>query len=503
MDDKNNGGHKVPLNPLNIARIISAFVIICIFAFMFVFTLFFSRTERSMYDEKLTKMPEFDADSFFHGKYTDQLDKYLTDTIHNRDDFKSTAAKIRYHFGIEQDEYTFGSDAPFFSESSMTFPDDSSEEAEESAEPVSEESYEESHCSEADESSSGEPSEEQSLPEESSMTEESSAPDESSMTEESSVPEESSEQEVDESVFGLITVIGKGKNVRALEVFPGLEYLENACVSYARRIDAFTEKSGVNVYSMVIPKSCAFYLGGSKKYGHLQKNSLEVDNRIKELLTKATYVDAYHALEAHKDEEIYARTDFHWTGLGAYYAGAEFAKAAGINYPSKDAYTLSRRSGYYGNMYNSTNHFAPLKDNPEDLITMVPKAPYKAYYYDTKYRYKESYTNNVKNSVFVPVSDRYVTGWYETHIGGDMNIVRIETDVRTGRKLFIIKDSYGDALAPLFMSSYDEIYIADLRYMEINALDFIREHGITDVLFGLSSNTACTSLNKNIERIMK
>ena len=134
---------------------------------------------------------------------------------------------------------------------------------------------------------------------------------------------------------------------------------------------------------------------------------------------------------------------------------------------------------------------------------MVPKAPYKAYYYDTKYRYKESYTNNVKNSVFVPVSDRYVTGWYETHIGGDMNIVRIETEVRTGRKLFIIKDSYGDALAPLFMSSYDEIYIADLRYMEINALDFIREHGITDVLFGLSSNTACTSLNKNIERIMK
>ena len=96
MDDKNTGGHKVPLNPLNIARIISAFVIICIFAFMFVFTLFFSRTERSMYDEKLTKMPEFDADSFFHGKYTDQLDKYLTDTIHNRDDFKSTAAKIRY-----------------------------------------------------------------------------------------------------------------------------------------------------------------------------------------------------------------------------------------------------------------------------------------------------------------------------------------------------------------------------------------------------------------------
>lgn len=495
MDEKNNGDKKCRLNPLAIARIVSAFVIICIFAFMFVFTLFFSRTERSMYDEKLTELPEFDVDTFFHGKYSDQLDKYLTDTIHNRDDFKSTAAKIRYLFGIEQDEYTFGSDDPFFSESSLILYEDSSEEPDASFEPVSEEvseeSHEEPHTSESSESSTYEQSEEPSLPEESSKAEE------------LSVPEESSEPEVDESVFGLITVIGKGKNVRALEVFPGLQYLESTCASYAQRIDAFAEKSGVNVYSMVIPKSCAFYLGSSKKYGHLQKNSLEVDNRIKELLTKATYVDAYHALEVHKDEEIYARTDFHWTGLGAYYAGAEFAKTAGINYPSIDAYTINRRSGYYGNMYNSTNHFAPLKDNPEDLITMVPKAQYKAYYYDTKYQYKESYTNNVKNAVFVPVSDRYVTGWYETHIGGDMNIVRIETEAVTGRKLFIIKDSYGDALAPLFMSSYDEIYIADLRYMEINALDFIKEHDITDVLFGLSSNTACTSLNKNIERIMK
>ena len=373
MNDKKSSGQKHCINPLDIARIISSFVIICIFAFMFVFTLFFSRTERSVYDESLTEMPEFDVDSFFHGRYTDQLDKYLTDTVHNRDEFKSTAAKIRYLFGTEQDEYTFGSDDPFFSESSVSLPDDSSEEPDVSVEPVSEESDEESDVYDAG-SSADESSQDDHTHNSSEVSPEYSA-EEFSKPEEPSAPvEESSEPEVDESVFGLITVIGKGKNIRALEVFPGLQYLEGTCASYASRIDAFAEKSGVNVYSMVIPKSCAFYLNGSKKYGHLQKNSLEVDNRIKEFLTKATYVDAYHALETHKNEEIYARTDFHWTGLGAYYAGAEFAKTAGIDYPSIDAYTINRRSGYYGNMYNSTNHFAPLKDNPEDLITMVPKA---------------------------------------------------------------------------------------------------------------------------------
>ncbi len=507
--------------PLRIAEFLSAFIFISIFVFMFVFSLFFSRTERSIYDEKLSERPQFTLDAYFSGAYTDGLDKYLTDTIHNRDEFKSTASKIRYYFGIEQDEYNFGDD-PFFGESSFEFPPASSEP------PMSEEPESSNESSQSDvsidnseEPNSSDISETVSSPVSEPVSEEPNSSNEASdvissvqseepspePSEEPSIPDESSEpdDDIDEKVFGLISVIGKGKNIRALEVFPGLEYLDKTCVSYAQRIDAFADAVGSNVkvYSMVVPKSCAFYLSASKKYGHMWKNSLDVDTRIKELMKKAIYVDAYHVLEAHKDEEIYARTDFHWTGLGAFYAGEEFAKMAGVNYAPISEYTINRRSGYYGNMYNSTNHFAPLKDNPEDLITMVPTASYKAYYHNVKYQYKESYTKNVKYSVFVPIADSYVTGWYETHIGGDLNFVRIETGLKTGRKLFIIKDSYGDALAPLFMSSFDEIYIADLRYMEVNALNFIKEHGITDVLFGISSNTACTSLNKHIERIMK
>lgn len=506
--------------PLRVAEFLSAFIFIMVFMFMFVYSVFFSRTERSIYDEKLSEKPQFTIDAYFSGAYNDKLDKYFTDTIHNRDEFKSTASKIRYYFGIEQEEYNFGDDDPFFGESSFELPPVSSEP------PVSEEPESSNESSQSDVSidNSEEPnnsdisapvsepssegpdtSNDVSAAQSEEPSAEPSVEPSEPPSEEPSVPPEVSEPEADEKVFGLISVIGKGKNIRALEVFPGLEYLANSCAAYARRIDAFADAVGSNVkvYSMVVPKSCAFYLSASKKYGHMWKNSLDVDTRIKELMKKAIYVDAYHVLEAHKDEEIYARTDFHWTGLGAFYAGEEFAKVAGVNYAPIGEYNINRRPGYYGNMYNSTNHFAPLKDNPEDLITMVPKASYKAYYHNVKYQYKESYTKNVNYSVFVPVADKYVTGWYETHIGGDLNFVRIETGLKTGRKLFIIKDSYGDAFAPLFMSSFDEIYIADLRYMEVNALNFIKEHGITDVLFGISSNTACTSLNKNIERIMK
>ena len=88
------------------------------------------------------------------------------------------------------------------------------------------------------------------------------------------------------------------------------------------------------------------------------------------------------------------------------------------------------------------------------------------------------------------------SGWYSTFLGNDDYMVRIKSPVcKNGRKLMIIKDSYGNALSPLFLSSFEEIYIADLRYMNVNAIDFINNHGVTDVLFAMCSYSA---VNGNI-----
>ena len=82
-------------------------------------------------------------------------------------------------------------------------------------------------------------------------------------------------------------------------------------------------------------------------------------------------------------------------------------------------------------------------------------------------------------------------------------MVKIKSPVcKNGRKLMIIKDSYGNALSPLFMSSFEEIYVADLRYMNVNAVDFIQNRGITDVLFAMCSYSAVNSnINSRINTI--
>lgn len=440
----------------NLALLLSTGVISAVFLYMMVFSLFFKRTETSAYDKELTSMPEFTLDSLFSGEYTNQLSKYFTDTIHNRDEFRREASKIKSYYGIEQEEDIYGGSSE---------PDD--EPSEPDTSDVSEEPSADVNVS----------------------TDVSDAVSSDESQEESSEPtEESSSLPKEEEIIDSIVVLGKGSEVRAMEVF---YYSEKACLAFAERINSFAAKvKGVNVYSMVIPKQCAFYIKDSKKYGSLWDQSLKADTTIKNALNGVTYVDAYHALEKHTSEEIYARTDHHWTGLGAFYAAEEFAKTAGVSFASIDQYEIKRREGYVGTMYNFTNHNSKLLNNPEDFITLVPNVSHMADFYDKDYKFV------TEHDIFWYISDQMKSGWYSTFLGNDDYMVRIKSSVcKNGRKLMIIKDSYGNALSPLFLSSFEEIYIADLRYMNVNAIDFINNHGVTDVLFAMCSYSA---VNNNI-----
>lgn len=73
----------------------------------------------------------------------------------------------------------------------------------------------------------------------------------------------------------------------------------------------------------------------------------------------------------------------------------------------------------------------------------------------------------------------------------DMKIVYINTDVKSGRSLLIIKDSYPNALVPCFTGSFEEIWTADMRYLKYmrhfprSISQVVRDYGITDELPGI------------------
>lgn len=263
--------------------------------------------------------------------------------------------------------------------------------------------------------------------------------------------------------------------------------------NYAAYLNEFKEKVGssVNVFNMVVPTAGAYYLpAGYEKYNASHRDSI---NSIANKLVNVINVDGYAALEAHTNEYIYTRTDHHWEPLGAYYAAKAFCDIAQTPVKELSTYKTETIDGFVGTMYAFTDYNERIKNDPDTFTYYIPSTEYTATYYTTDFKVDEQFAQF--HSIFV---DQPASGAYSTFMGGDRKIVKIETANKNGRKLCIFKDSYGNAEVPFYIDSFEEIYVCDIRYFDLYAPDFIKENGITDVLF-----TMCTfsAVGENAEGI--
>ena len=267
-------------------------------------------------------------------------------------------------------------------------------------------------------------------------------------------------------------------NKRGITLYGGAWGTEK---EYASFVNQYKEALGSkNVYSMVLPTSSSFYL--PENYANLAYSEKADFDSIEESLSGVIPVDAYNILNAHKDEPIYSRTDHHWQPLGAYYAAEEFALMAGVPFADISEYEKVTLPGYVGTLYMYTQS-ATLLNNPEDFVYYKPKTPVTVTQYNTRFE------NPVAANLLLDPSSMPNSGYYMV-FGSDERIVHVNTECKNGRNLVIFKDSYGNALLPMLTSSFENIYLCDIRYFDLNAIDFIDSVEATDVLFAMCSFSA-------------
>ena len=103
---------------------------------------------------------------------------------------------------------------------------------------------------------------------------------------------------------------------------------------------------------------------------------------------------------------------------------------------------------------------------------------------------------SMESSYQIRLNDERIKGGnsYLHFSGGDRALLKIETSHTSGRKILIVKDSFGNAFVPYLANHYDEIYVVDPRYYVRSIKTLVKENGITDVLilnymFGTSNAT--------------
>lgn len=280
-----------------------------------------------------------------------------------------------------------------------------------------------------------------------------------------------------------IIIVGSGKNVRALMAYGGSS---RGGVPYAQAANKYKETFGsaVNVYCMVIPTSTEFYTPDkARKMTNPQRPT--INNIYAHLSPEVKAVDAYTALATHAKEDIYLRTDHHWAPLGAYYAAQRFAQVAGVPFQDLNHYERRVVHGYVGSMYGYSKD-ASVKNAPEDFVYYVPQGvTYTTYYtdYTIDKNYKVTGEGKPHKGIFF---NRFRDGSgaaYCTFMGSDTRITRVETSTKNGRRLLILKDSFGNALPGYLFFSFEEVHVIDSRYFTRNMKAYVKEHKVTDILF--------------------
>lgn len=188
------------------------------------------------------------------------------------------------------------------------------------------------------------------------------------------------------------------------------------------------------------------------------------------------FIDLRDSLNAHDDEEIFYKTDHHWTVNGAFYAYQTWADAMGFTPLSKSDFTIKVVSeDFLGTIYSKVNVKVPAD---------------KMEIYDTTNSYQVEYNmdGNIKNSLYefrhLNTKDKYAM-----YLNGNNPVVEINTENKNNKKLLIIKDSYAHCFAPFAVNHFETTYMVDLRYLSMPMSQFIREYGITDVLVLYNTNS--------------
>ncbi|MDE6595780.1 MAG: hypothetical protein K2K44_07215, partial [Oscillospiraceae bacterium] len=428
-------------------------------------------TESELEKRELAKFPKFSFKAFANGEFTQSLNTYFSDTVPFRDDLMVISSTIRNMTGFRMNNIKFYN---------VTVAENVNTEPAETL-PLETESASEESFTHAVEGIS--PNVQTSVPENNMQQEAFS---------EITTAESAEAIDMDDTVNIMnngIAVVG----TRAI-MFYGGSYTVGE--NYAKVVSEYKKQlgSGVNVYCMVIPTSVEFYCPeDAKQFTSEQLGN--INNIYSNLQNGVKPVDVYTPLNLHKDEPIYFRTDHHWSSLGAYYAAKQFADTAGVSFSDLSEYDEKVVDGYVGTMYSYTEYDDVIKNNPEDFVYYVPK----------NVEYTTTYHNYIlgENNVIVGMQDPYDANFfvdfsnnksmlYCTFMGGDAKITHIKTSTHNGRKLAIFKDSYGNALPQFLFGSFEEIFVMDMRFFTYNAIDYIKENGITDLLFANNAFHATT-----------
>lgn len=243
-------------------------------------------------------------------------------------------------------------------------------------------------------------------------------------------------------------------------------------------VSTLADNVDVPVYFGLIPSAASIW---RDRLPHFDAPTADEQAIIQALTHRSTadgLVDVFDTLSAHSGEDIYYRTDHHWTSLGAYYGYAAVMEAMGMTPVSLSDYEKTTVSDdFYGTIFSSSG---VRWVKPDAIDTYVPEEGISVTnYFDGKPTEGELYVKK-----HLEQKDKY-----PYFLGGNQPLCVVKGRNPDAPKLLLIRDSYADAMTPFLAESFSEVHLFDLRYNLTNVRDYMTQNEIDQVvvLYSLSN----------------
>ena len=468
---------KAPVSPVQKVRngiMIALFALILLAGMVGGLLLPFRPTTSDLEKRALTPFPTFSWETFLNGEYLDQLQTWYSDSYPGREHMLRAYSEVQRYYGFKEEEFIGDPNAqgdpiptaplPTEPEHDPTKPTDPTAPTEDpgtqdpSTEPVTE----------PDGTSIEETQEPTPIPPTETPVPTAVPPTIPPHTEVTQAPAQEGEGQ-----FGGIFV--KGDTAYAMYYFSldGANSYIAHVNNVANALDGTT-----NVYCMLLPTSCYFYMTPEMKaqYG-VASESDAINYMYGSMNSKVHTVSVIPTLQNHINEYLFFRTDHHWTQLGAYYAYQEFANVKGIQAHSLDYYTPMAFPGFLGTFYSETQS-ARLAANPDTVYAYVPHGTNRITATDTN-------GQTINWPIINDVSTYNKYNKYATFICGDKPFsVITNPEINDGSACLVIKESFGNAFVPFMVDHYQYTYVIDYRYNNSDGLvTFCKTHNVNDLIY--------------------
>lgn len=269
--------------------------------------------------------------------------------------------------------------------------------------------------------------------------------------------------------------IGKKDYLMEIPTAPNQEALDN-------NLDAISNFSAshpdINTVMTLIPNAAYIYDHLIPRNAPVRDQEKDIKYVMNAVSTSLNFVDLTKTMSSHKEENIYYKTDHHWTTLGARYAFDALSTALGIEKPTQEYKiypvthsfqgTLASKSGY-DKALDTIEIYVPQGVNTDCVVNFTDEG---------------KKTASVYESAALEKKDKY-----EVFFGGNHTRIDISTPMEEKKNLLLFKDSYANCFIPFLVPYYRNIIVIDPRYFYDDIESLISDNEITDVLFLYNVNT--------------